>query len=59
MSNVSLRGVVIYRGVSRIDGRPIVAIATLKTDNEKTGDMIQTWILRADVDPDSSNQYGG
>ena len=51
MVSLPVRGVVIYRGPSRIDGRPIVAIATLKTDNEKTGDMIQTWILRADVDP--------
>ena len=51
MINVPLRGVVIYRGPSQIDGQPIVAIATLKTDNAKTGDMVQTWILREDVDP--------
>jgi hypothetical protein len=34
-----------------LDGKPIVAIATDRTKNRKTGDMIQTWILRADQDP--------
>lgn len=38
-------GMVLYRGPSRIDGSPIVAIATFKTDNVKTGDMVQVWIL--------------
>lgn len=44
-------GVVLWEGLSRIDGKPIVVIATLVTDNPKTGDMVQTWILRADVEP--------
>lgn len=34
-----------------LDGKPIVVIATHRTKNEKTGDMIQTWILRSDVSP--------
>lgn len=34
-----------------IDGQPIVVIATLYSENVKTGDMIQTWILRDDVSP--------
>ena len=51
MSSVPLRGVILYRGPSQLDGKPIVAIATLKTYNEKTGDMVQTWILREDVAP--------
>jgi len=42
---------VFYRGPSPIDGAPIVAIATLKSVNSKTGDMVQTWILREDVSP--------
>lgn len=49
---------IIYDGPSLIDGMPIVAIATLKTDNVKTGDMIQTWILRADIDPVSASRTG-
>jgi hypothetical protein len=40
-----------YRGPSMIDGSPIVAIATLKSANSKTGDMVQTWIMRADKEP--------
>lgn len=47
-------GIVLYRGPSMIDGAPIVAIATGfagKSRNAKTGDMIQTWILRDDVSP--------
>jgi hypothetical protein len=37
-----------------LDGAPIVCIATGTTrasSNRKTGDMIQTWVLRADVAP--------
>lgn len=47
-------GVVFYKGPSMIDGRPIVAIATnlvTKSNNIKTGDMINTYILRADISP--------
>lgn len=46
-----IRGLVLYRGASMIDGAPIVVIATLSTSNAKTGDMVQTWILREDIDP--------
>ena len=44
-------GVILYTGPSRIDGRRVVLIATLESNNEKTGNMIQTWILLADVPP--------
>ena len=44
-------GFIFYRGPSPIDGAPIVAIATLKSKNSKTGDMVQTWILREDISP--------
>jgi hypothetical protein len=44
-------GIVLYRGPSRLDGSPIVAIATLESSNRKTGDMVQTWILRDDMLP--------
>ena len=46
-----MAGFIFYRGPSPIDGAPIVAIATLKSVNAKTGDMVQTWILREDVSP--------
>ena len=48
-------GVVLYEGPSLIDGEtPIVIIATgldRSTTNEKTGPLIQTWIMRADIPP--------
>lgn len=44
-------GIVLYEGPSSYDQKPIVAIATLKTSNRKTGDLIQTWILRSDITP--------
>lgn len=43
MSNPT--GYVFYKGPSMIDGKPIVAIAVLHSDNVKTGDMVQTHIL--------------
>ena len=47
-------GIEIWRGASELDGSPIMLIATgLKASsrNAKTGNMIQTWILRADMSP--------
>lgn len=51
-------GYILYDGPSMIDGSPIVAIATLGSGNRKTGDMIQTWIIRADMDPITANRTG-
>ncbi len=55
-------GIVIYRGPSLLDNiTPIVVIATgLKrpTSNIKTGNMIQTWILREDVAPHTAAHNG-
>ena len=44
-------GFIVYEGPSRIDGSPIVMIATLKTGNEKTGQLVSTWIIRSDKHP--------
>jgi hypothetical protein len=42
-----LSGVILWRGASSIDGAPIVCVATAfnGSDNEKTGAMVQTFIL--------------
>jgi hypothetical protein len=45
------RGFVIDRGISPIDGKPYVAILTLKSDNGKTGNVCQVWIIRPDIHP--------
>ena len=45
---------VIYTGASLLDGKPIMVIVSgLKnaSANVKTGDLLQTYILRADIDP--------
>tara|TARA_R110000744_G_scaffold159980_3_gene276129 strand:- start:1708 stop:2445 length:738 start_codon:yes stop_codon:yes gene_type:complete len=50
---------VIYEGPSLIDGSPIVAIAQVGTGNRKTGaGMVQTWILRSDMDPITASRTG-
>jgi hypothetical protein len=49
---------IIYEGPSALDGAPVVCIATISSNNEKTGDMVQTWIMRADVDPVTASRMG-
>jgi hypothetical protein len=44
-------GYIIDKGNSPIDGKPYVAIMTMKSTNRKTGAMLQVWILREDVNP--------
>jgi hypothetical protein len=43
--------IVLYTGPSMLDDQPIVVLATLGSKNEKTGPMVQTWILRSDMSP--------
>lgn len=56
-------GVVLYRGPSLLNGRPIISIAvglTRKSKNPKTGDMVQVYILANDgEDPIEANRSGG
>lgn len=51
-------GIVFYRGPSMIDGSPIIGVATLQTANEKTGNLVQTWILREDMKPQEATRSG-
>jgi hypothetical protein len=47
-------GVVLYEGPSMLDGAPIVVIAnriSVASTNAKTGAMVQTFIIRSDIDP--------
>lgn len=48
-----MKGLIIHEGRSRIDGAPIVVIlaALAGSKNTKTGRLVQSYILRADVDP--------
>jgi hypothetical protein len=54
-------GAILWQGASLIDGAPIVAIAVglnAASMNRKTGAMLQTYILRSDVDPVSAVRTG-
>ena len=49
---------IIYNGPSLLDGKPIVAIATYSNRNPKTGRVVQTYILRADLNPLEASKTG-
>jgi hypothetical protein len=51
-------GAIIYRGASELDGAPIVVIAVWSSTNRKTGNMLQTYIIRSDIDPVLASKYG-
>ena len=51
-------GYVIWEGPSKFDGAPLVAIAIIHSKNSKTGDMVQTFILRADQSPLDALAHG-
>ena len=49
---------IIYNGPSLLDGKPIVVIATFSNRNTKTGAVVQTYILRSDVNPLEASKTG-
>lgn len=56
-------GIVLWKGKSLLDGKRIMVVATgvyskVATKNRKTGDMIQTYILRRDIDPMLARRMG-
>lgn len=54
-------GVILYEGPSKLDGKPIVVIATgikKASTNAKTGAMVQTYILRSDINPMEAVKQG-
>lgn len=51
-------GKILYEGKSVLDGAPIVVIAITTSVNPKTGDMIQIYILRSDVEPHTATKTG-
>lgn len=53
-------GIILYKGPSKIDGQMIIVLATGfdKSSNEKTGNMIQTWIMTLRMSPIEAKRYG-
>src|SRR6185369_1388684 len=55
----SMKGIEHYMpGYLLHEGAEVVVIATTESDNAKTGNMIQVWILTAAVDPITAVQTG-
>ena len=53
-----MNGFIYYRGPSQITSDPIIGICTLESDNPKTGNMAQTWILHDAIHPVEAVQSG-
>jgi len=53
-------GIVVYEGNSLIDGKPIVVVVTgfNKTNNPRTGNMLQSFILRANMSAHKAHSCG-
>lgn len=54
-------GIILWEGKSKLDGEQIMVVATGifgKTENRKTGEVIQTWIMRKDIDPILARRLG-
>lgn len=53
-------GFIVYEGPSAIDSAPIVAIVNAidESGNGKTGSLVQSWILRSDVEPTAAARTG-
>lgn len=49
---------VFYRGPSLIDGAPIVGVAVYSGLNRKTGRVLQTYIIREDINPLEASKTG-
>jgi len=60
-SATPINGAILYHGPSTLDGENIVVILTgikRKSNNGKTGHMLQTWIMRADREPHHATRDG-
>ncbi len=53
-----MKSAIIYNGPSLLDGQPIVVIATYSNRNKKTGHVVQTYILRSDINPLEASKTG-
>lgn len=53
-----MAGFILWEGASLYDGKSIVVIATMESRNAKTDNMVQTWILRQDINPIEASRTG-
>ncbi|MFN5745577.1 MAG: hypothetical protein ACK443_05760 [Methylococcaceae bacterium] len=50
--------ILLWQGPSMLDGAPIVLLATESSENSKTGNLLQTYIMRADMHPQEAIATG-
>lgn len=58
---MNTNSLIVYEGPSSIDGAPIVVVLTgldQSSENSKTGDLVQSFIIRADVAPTDALNTG-
>lgn len=53
-----MAGYVLWEGLSRTTGKPVVVVLTLNSVNQKTGNMAQAFILCQDVPPGDAARNG-
>ena len=53
-----MRGVILHEGNSLLDNKPVVVIAVSNSNNDKNGSLIQTFIMRSDIDPITASRQG-
>jgi len=58
MKNKKVKGFILSTFDSPLDGKECVAILTLESDNRKTGNMCQVWIMLKDVNPVEAIELG-
>jgi hypothetical protein len=58
---MNTNSLIVYEGPSTIDGAPIIVVLTgldQSSENSKTGDLVQSFIIRADVAPTDALKTG-
>jgi len=58
LTKANTKGFVLCEFNSPLDNKPLVAILTLDSDNRKTGNMCQVWIMLRDINPVEAIETG-
>ena len=58
LTKSNTKGFVLCEFNSPLDNKPLVAILTLDSDNRKTGNMCQVWIMLRDINPVEAIETG-
>lgn len=59
MKQSKIKSGILFEGNSLLDGSPVVVIGISQSSNSKTGNMVQIYIIRNDIDPITANRTGG